>query len=430
MSDSPPSGGPGGPGGPGPGGPQQPSSPPYLPSYAILGGNPTVPLDVPISTVFMAIFIAAGAVHMGVFRANIKRDHKFVFSALLFVFCLARVFALITRIVWAAHPDNLSVAVASNVLVAAGVVLLFLVNLIFTQRIVRSYHPQFGWHKITNGAFIATFALVIALLIMLITATVHSFFTLDPEVRAKDRDVQLVGATLLALLAFLPFPIVVLAIMWPYRQSGPEKFGYGSLRAQVFLVMTTSLLLTVGAGFRTGVAYDPRPLRESAWFLTKPCFYIFNFGIEVIVVIIYAAARVDRRFWVGDGSKAPGDYIASRRASMLPVYREQNRRESMLPGMLQPPPGISSGRASRARSTFADNIQELEGVASGSDAPFTSASDGPSVRSREIEWEKRAQHELEKRISDGDVQVPSALNTGDTDGAVPEHLLSKVPRDE
>lgn len=368
---------------------------------------------------------------MGVFRANIKRDHKFVFSALLFVFCFARVMALLTRILWAVYPTNMNVAVASNVLVAAGVVVLFLVNLIFTQRIVRSYHPKFGWHKMTGAAFIASFALVIALLIMLITATVHSFFTLDMDVRSQDRIVQLVGSTLLATLAFLPFPIVILAIMWPYRLSAPEKFGYGSLRAQVFLVLTTSLLLTVGAGFRTGVAFDPRPLNNPAWFLSKPCYYIFNYGIEVIVVIIYAAARVDRRFWVGDGSKAPGDYIASRRASMLPAYRAQSRRESMLPGLMNNPQEMA-GRASRSRSVFGETLPELDGSGAGMDCVFNgSTPEGQSVRSREVEWEKRARSEQEKqRISDCEVDDHTKANLDSKNEDSSKILSQPQPRNE
>ena len=52
---------------------------------ALLGGNPTIEPDVPICAVLVAIFIAAGAAHMGMFRANITRDEANARSAQLHV---------------------------------------------------------------------------------------------------------------------------------------------------------------------------------------------------------------------------------------------------------------------------------------------------------------------------------------------------------
>jgi hypothetical protein len=52
----------------------------------------------------------------------------------------------------------------------------------------------------------------------------------------------------------------------------------------------------------------PRPAADPAWYDSKACFYVFNFGVEIIVVALYIVLRVDKRFHVPDGSKAPGDY--------------------------------------------------------------------------------------------------------------------------
>lgn len=38
------------------------------------------------------------------------------------------------------------------------------------------------------------------------------------------------------------------------------------------------------------------------------CFYFFNFTVEIIVVYLFAAVRIDLLFYVPDGSKGPGDY--------------------------------------------------------------------------------------------------------------------------
>jgi len=290
-----------------PGQTSPPPGPPYLPPVAQLGGLPTpIPDDV-ISAVLLAFFIAGAATHMTIFQVNRKRDHKFIFSVLLFGFCMARITTLVMRIVWASRPANVSIAIAANILVAAGVLLLFIVNLLFAQRIVRAYHPSFGWHRAVSWAFRFLFFSVVALLIMVITASVHSFFTLDPSVRQKERDVTLFAGTYLAVLAFLPIPIVTVAVLYP-RDNKVDKFGTGRLRTKIRLLLFTSTLLTFGAGFRIGASFSPRPITNPAWYHHKAAFYIVNFVIELIVVYAYAIARFDKRFHIPDGSSGPGHY--------------------------------------------------------------------------------------------------------------------------
>jgi hypothetical protein len=50
------------------------------------------------------------------------------------------------------------------------------------------------------------------------------------------------------------------------------------------------------------------------WYLSRACFYVFNFTVEVCVVYMYALLRVDQRFHVPDGAKGPGSYSAASRA--------------------------------------------------------------------------------------------------------------------
>ncbi|KAJ0115333.1 hypothetical protein J7T55_012610 [Diaporthe amygdali] len=296
-------------------GPQQmapQSGPPYAPTTALLGGHPTVPLDDPICACLLLLFIAGAATHLTIFRINRKRDHKFVFSALLFGFCMARITTLVLRIVWASRPRNVDIAIAANIFVQAGVLLLFIINLIFAQRIVRSYHPRLGWSRGLGLAFKFLYFCVAACLIMVITATVDSFFTLDKNTRRIDRDIQLVAGTFLTLLAFLPIPVTLLAVVAP-RAHRPEKFGQGRQRTKIWLLLFTSVILTLGAGFRIGVNFTtPRPANNPAWFHSKACFYCFNFVIELAVVYAYAIARFDRRYHVPDGSNGPGHYSGER----------------------------------------------------------------------------------------------------------------------
>lgn len=291
-----------------PGAPAQPTgSGPYPPKAALLGGQPTPSVDDPISGVILLLFVCAAVLNMTIFQVNRRRGHKFVLSALLFGFCMARIVTCVMRIVWASYPENISVGIASSVFNAAGVLILFIVNLVFAQRLLRAYHPHFGWHRAVNYAYLFLYFSVIALLIMVITATVKSFFTLDPDVLSICRDIQLFAGTYLAALAFLPIPIVLLAWAWP-RTGRPDKFGHGRLRTKVRLVLFTSTLLAFGAGFRVGGTYDSRPIDNPGWFHHKAAFYCVNFVIELIVVYLYALMRFDRRFHVPNGSSAPGHY--------------------------------------------------------------------------------------------------------------------------
>lgn len=283
---------------------------PYLPHQAVLGGLPTVDLDVPVCAVFLLLFIAGAIFNMAIFQINRKHGYKFLFSGLLFGFCMARIVALSTRIAWAVHEHNIKIAIASQIFTAAGVILLFVTNLIFAQRIIRAYHPFFGWSKPVSVLFKVLYVSIVAVLILVITVTVHSFFTLDPTARQTDRIVQLFSGTYLAVIAFLPIPFALTAVVIP-RRTRIDKFGQGHFSTKFGLLLFTAALLAMGAIFRAVTNFYVRPVRDPAWFQSKACYYCFNFGIEVLVVYIYALSRFDKRFHVPDGSSAPGHYSCS-----------------------------------------------------------------------------------------------------------------------
>lgn len=274
---------------------------------ALVGGQPSVSVDIPISACLLAVFAALAVVHMTIFQINRKREHKFLFSAMLFGLSMARIAALTMRMVWATHPTNVSIAIAANILAQAGVVILFIVNLFFAQRILRAYHSNFGWHRATRLVFRFLVVCVVLCLVMVIICTVQSFYTLDTNARRIDRDVQLVAGTFMALLAFIPAPVAAFAWLVP-SQARVEKFGQGRFRTKMALLIFTSLLLTLGAGFRIGTNFNPAPAAAPAWYDHKAAFYTLNFGIEIIVSALYAAARFDRRFHIPNGAKGPGDY--------------------------------------------------------------------------------------------------------------------------
>ncbi|KAL6923761.1 hypothetical protein ACHAPO_007982 [Fusarium lateritium] len=303
-----------------------PQGPPYLPRTAGLGGRPTPSVDDPICGVILAFFVTGAVLNMTILQLNRRRSHKFILSGLLFGFCMARITANVLRIAWASNPTNSSLAIAANVFTNAGVVLLFVVNLIFAQRILRAYHPHVGWSKPASLVFKFLYFSIAASLIMLITAVVYNFFTLNPHTKQQLRDIQLTGSTFLAILAFLPLPIVGLCFVLP-RKTAMDKFGQGRMRTKIQLLVFTTVLLTLGAAFRTGVSYKVRPANDPAWYHSKACYYCFNYVIEIIVVFSYALSRFDRRFHIPDGSHAPGDYSTNKKPPQDPMYRVNTEEE-------------------------------------------------------------------------------------------------------
>ncbi|KAH6607660.1 family c-likeg- -coupled receptor [Trichoderma cornu-damae] len=288
--------------------PQTLHGPPYPSKYAGLGLLPTKNVDIPVSAVLVSLFICSAAFNMTIFRRNRRRGHKFVLSSLFFGFSMARITANVLRIVWACYPRNVRLAIAAQIFANAGVIIVFLVNLILVQRVLRAYHPRLGWSTPARVVFRFFFASVPACLIMLIVVVVYSFYTLDQSAIDKTHDVQVVALTYFAVLAFLPIPTVGLCFIVPRRQR-IEKFGAGSMRYKLFLIIFAACLLTLGAAFRAGVSYYRVPSAQPRWFHQKACFYSFNYVIELIVVFTYALSRFDKRFHIPDGSSAPGHYV-------------------------------------------------------------------------------------------------------------------------
>ncbi|PQE03887.1 family c-likeg- -coupled receptor protein [Rutstroemia sp. NJR-2017a BBW] len=202
-------------------------------SNALIGGLPTPQTDLPICAVFIPIFLLGSLLNATLFFRNLRRKHKFIPSWLLNVFCLIRITTCSTRIAWAKDPTNQSLAVAAQVFNNAGVIFLYIINLLFAQRILRALQPGVGWNKGASVLVKSVFAGVVASLVMGITGLVIS-----------------AGTT------------------W-------ER---------------------------------PRATTDPAWYDAKAAFYCFGFVLEVSIVALLTAARMDRRFYVPNGCKGPGDY--------------------------------------------------------------------------------------------------------------------------
>ncbi|KAF2030958.1 hypothetical protein EK21DRAFT_88483 [Setomelanomma holmii] len=283
--------------------------PPYMPKTWSLGGHPTKSVDIPITAVLLALYIGSAAWHMTIFQKNNKRGHKFLFNAVLFGFSMARITTCVLRIASICLPTNIRLAIAASIFVAAGVLLIFIINLLWSQRILRSLHPRLGWHRSGNAFLTVIFALVVVTLVMVITTVVQSFYILRPRTLFIDRAIQLYGQTYFAIVSSLPFLVVGLALALP-RRTPHESFGHGKLSVKIAVLLAGTFLVTLGAWYRCATSWQTPVLRTQPLpgYFSKACFYVFNFGVEILTVYMYALMRVDLRFHVPNGAKGPGSY--------------------------------------------------------------------------------------------------------------------------
>lgn len=282
---------------------------PWLPTIWTLGGIPKKSVDVPITAVFLLLFMIGAAAHMTILQLNLRRGHKFLFNGVLFGFCMSRIVTCIMRISSICLPNDVSLAIAAAIFVAAGILLVFIINLIWAQRILRSLHPHIGWHPSVSIVFKALYVLIFFTLVINITATVQTYYTLRPRTRKIDRSLQLYGTTLFAIISSLPIFIVLASLAIP-RRGVHDHFGAGRLRAKVAILLVGSTLATLGAWYRCGTLWkDPVPKTEPLpGYFHRACFYVFNFTLDIMIVYFYALMRVDLRFHIPDGAKGPGSY--------------------------------------------------------------------------------------------------------------------------
>ncbi|KAF2429278.1 hypothetical protein EJ08DRAFT_698420 [Tothia fuscella] len=290
--------------GPNSGGPRGPLSPPYPAQTQGYGGLPAIIPDVPICAIYLILYLAGAAAHMTIFQKNKKQGHLFVMSAMTFGFCMCRLMTFALRIAWSMHPRNVRVAIASNIFVAAGTPLIYVINLIFAHRIIRAQHPRLGWHRALSILARLTIALIVLVLVALITVSVQSSYTLSTNTRRIDRDIQLMGTTFYTFIALLPFPMVLIGLVLP-RRIRTERFGKGRFRTKIAVLLTSTFLLTFRAIWGTTTSWlPPVPLtRSTPFYFSKPVFYTIQLLTELLVVYLYAFVRVDLRFYTPTGQR-------------------------------------------------------------------------------------------------------------------------------
>jgi hypothetical protein len=232
---------------------------------------------------------------MALFRRNLAKKRKFIPSAVVFGFCMARVVTMSLHIAWACHPTIISLGIASQILVYAGIFLLFIVNLELTNRVLRYVRPRLGGSTLVSVVFKALYILIGLTIAMVITVTVQMFYTLDSHTLHIDRAIQRYAVTFFAVIAFLPMPVNLLILA---LNAGNPRVENSALRVKVAIVCAIAVLLCFGAGYRAGTVWNPQPFNDPAWFDSRAAFYVFNFALEVVAVYLLLLCRVDRKFYI------------------------------------------------------------------------------------------------------------------------------------
>ncbi|KXT04549.1 hypothetical protein AC578_8722 [Pseudocercospora eumusae] len=317
--------------------------PPYAPQVASLGGHPTPVPDVVLCSILIAIYAGSAASNMTIFQLNKRKTHKFLISLALFGFSMARILTCSLRIGLAYHPGNISLSIAAQIFLNAGILIVYIVNLVFAQRIIRARQPGIGWHSVFRAFFKVLYGLVGLALVLVITFIVIQFYTLDHEVREACRDIQLVAITYLLFVALVP--LVLLAVTWSLKKSPrAEEFGtedsFGgvdtwSMGGKSVILLVSALLCTLSAGFKAGSQFeDPRPKSDPAWYQSKAALYVFTFLIEILILYMFLLTRVDHRFWVPNGSSKRcsftrvADEVAPSQAEDSPEQIQASARSS------------------------------------------------------------------------------------------------------
>jgi hypothetical protein len=289
-----------------------------------------VSIDVPICAVFLALYITSAALNLKIFIQNRRRGHKFLVTWVLFVLSMIRNITCSMRVAWATSPTNSHIAIAAQVFNNVGIIILYIVNMVLAQRLLRAKQPRIGWHPVFRVAFKAVCGLVVGSLIMGIVALVVSINTTNVHTLQAIRDVTLASATYVIFISVMPLVILALAYAVPSSPSQQEEFGTGGLTGKTLLVLLGSCLCVIIAGFKAGTTWEtPRSAAHPAWYHSKAAFYCFGFMLEIVVLFLYIFSRVDKRFHVPDGCKGPGDYTRlSQRQSHEAQEKNRNSQGS------------------------------------------------------------------------------------------------------
>lgn len=181
------------------------------------------------------------------------------------------------------------------------------VNIFFAQRILRSIHPNFGWHPAFR-VFTLFFLFSIPAVVLLNSTSIGvSFFKIEDQDRVTTAlNLLKAGISWIMLLAVLPVVMVLLASTIPGPR--PERFGQGDTHQKIAVLLIGASFMIAGQAVRLAGTVIGDPPGSTNALYSKELFYTSGFMLEIFTVVFYAVIRVDLMFHVPNGSSQPGDY--------------------------------------------------------------------------------------------------------------------------
>lgn len=226
----------------------------------------------------------------------------------MFGFSIARVGTCVLRIAWTYRLQNTSLAIASSVFLNVGVLVAYVVVLVLATRLLRATHPRLGWNPTVHNTATALYIGLLISILLTIAFSLTNLYTLDSELKLVALWIQRASLLYMLLFNLVSTSILLISAISPQAPDA-ENFGSGTLKSKLVIAGIANFFCLFIVGFRCGVSWSAeRPASNPAWYDSKAAFYVIELGFEIMVIYLLIFVRFDRRFWVPNGSKGPGDY--------------------------------------------------------------------------------------------------------------------------
>lgn len=265
--------------------------PPYPILTAQVGGIPELIPDLPITAVFLAFFLLVTLWSSIIIFKQIRNHQRWTIAAIILLFAAERTPALVMRIAWTFRPTNIAIAVTSHILLQAGVVVLYLGNLVYVGAVIRAGTGRHTWLTILEAALSI---MTLSAFVMGVVSVVVEVHTLDERTRENCLWLQRAVATYFVALTTTPLALLVAAF------RGHRKSLFRVMKdtfSDAAITTVAALLCMLTSSFRAAVSWAPqRALFNPAWYHSRAAFYAFELAPEVLLLLVYMLARVDQRF--------------------------------------------------------------------------------------------------------------------------------------
>lgn len=249
----------------------------------------------------------------------------------MFGFALARIGTMVLRIAWATRPNNGSVALSATIFAFLGVLVIYVVVLLLCLRVFRARQPRLGWNIWLSIGLKVTYVVLALVILVVVPFGIVAGYTRDLDLLNACAWIEKAGVLFFFLFNLIAPVLYLLAVFLPRPKNiEQDNFGTGSMRAKLVILGVVLFFTIFISGFRFGVAWVPyRLLSDPAWYDSRAAFYIIELGFELVITFTLIFTRFDRRFWVPDGSKGPGDYSSidfdGRGHKPIPLEKTQDK---------------------------------------------------------------------------------------------------------